>query len=137
MLVYQDNDFTTATGWSVFAQTPPGLVALDHDGAQTALRARVSSDPTRYRVAGWMTDASNWMPYASVGTDHLARGKFYMYTTGQADPGQANTIPSVRMRLSHRYAVTSMLEVFGHVNVDSGNQPLSLELALPCRFGPD
>jgi formylglycine-generating enzyme required for sulfatase activity len=128
-LPQKSDDFTTASGWSAFALTPPGAAALDHDRANKALRGWVAADPSRFRVAGWMSDSANWLPYSAVGSTKFVRGKFYVYATGQSNPAQRNTIPSVRMRLSNRYAVTSMLEVFGHVNADAGNEPLSLEIA--------
>lgn len=120
---YQDT-FTTTTGWNVFVRTPGDATELGYDAAQTALRARVTSDASRYRVAGWMTDSSKWLPYSSVGTTKAVRGKFYVYTTGAS----GNAIPNLRMRLATRYAQNSMLEVFNHTNLSGSDELLEQEL---------
>ena len=120
--------FSTTAGWAHFGPNIPGLVTLDHDAANSALRVYVHADPNRYRISGWMTDPSNLLPYSAVGNDHIIRAKFYLYTTGQTNPAALNTIPNMRLRLSSRWAVNSMLEVFNHLNVDPGTDPLSKEL---------
>jgi hypothetical protein len=128
MTMQNDNPFQSSTGWSLFAQTPSDATTVDFDAANTALRARVSSDATRFRVAGWFTNVTDWLPYHYVGTDKYVRGKFYVYATGQASPSQLNSIPNIRMRLSNRFAATSMLEVSAHSSKTAGDEPLSLEL---------
>jgi Zn-dependent metalloprotease len=126
----QVDTMTTATGWFEFARVPDsgGLAATDYDSANHALRAWVSSSPSKYRIVGWLTDQTNWLPYLYVGPDQYVRGKFYVYATGQTDPAQLNTIPNFRMRLANRFAVNSMLEVLPHSSATSGDEPISLEL---------
>lgn len=119
---------TTATGWMVLAQTPSDAASLSYDAANTALRGTVSSDPTRFRIAGWMTDQSKWLPYSTVGTNQYVRGKFYVYCGGQTNPAQTNQIPAARMRLSIRFAQNSMLEVFNHTNLSASDELLEREL---------
>jgi hypothetical protein len=111
-------------GWTTFVRTPSDAASTDHDAAQTALRASVVSDASRYRVAGWMTDSSRWLPYNTVGPNKVVRGKFYVYTSGAS----GNAIPNMRMRLSTRYAQNSMLEVFNHTNLSAFDQLLEQEL---------
>ena len=123
-----DETFTTTTGWNTFVRTPNNGAFADYDAGNTALRAGITSDASRYRVAGWMTDSSKWLPYSSVGTDKIVRGKFYVYATGQANPTQTNTIPNLRARLAIRYAQNSMLEVFNHTNMSSSDEALEQEL---------
>jgi hypothetical protein len=111
-------------GWTTFVRTPSDAASTDHDAAQTALRASVVSDASRFRVAGWMTDSSRWLPYSTVGPNKVVRGKFYVYTSGAS----GNAIPNMRMRLSTRYAQNSMLEVFNHTNLSASDQLLEQEL---------
>jgi hypothetical protein len=111
-------------GWTTFVRTPSDAASTDHDAAQTALRASVVSDASRFRVAGWMTDSSRWLPYNTVGSNKVVRGKFYVYTSGAS----GNAIPNMRMRLSTRYAQNSMLEVFNHTNLSASDQLLEQEL---------
>jgi hypothetical protein len=127
----QQDDFPQPPlGWSELSRIPSagGYSATDYDATQGALVARVASDENRYRVAGWYTDMSNWLPYASVGTDRYVRAKFYVYATGQQNPGQLNTIPNFRMRVATRFAVNSMLEVNSHVNSAAGDEPVTLDV---------
>ena len=75
-----------------------------------------------------ISNSSEWLPYTAIGPDRIARGKFFVYATGQANPTALNTIPNMRMRLANRFAATSMQEVFNHLNIDPANQALSQEL---------
>ncbi|AXA36325.1 MAG: immune inhibitor A [Candidatus Sumerlaea chitinivorans] len=126
------NDFPTGAGWSEFVRIPdataPGYAETDVDSANTALRARVSASPDRYRIVGWFTNASNWLPYSVVGPDRYVRGKFYVYATGQTNPSQINSIPNLRMRLANRFAVSSILEVHHHVGAAAGDEPVTSEV---------
>lgn len=117
-------------GWFEFVRVPSAgnLAETDFDSANQAIRVRVSSDATRYRIAGWLTNQNNWLPYYSVGSSNFVRGKFYVYATGQSNPSQLNMIPNFRMRLANRFAVNSMLEVLPHSSATSGDEPISLEL---------
>jgi WD40 repeat protein len=60
-------------GWTTFVATPSNAASVDYDAAQTALRASVVSDASRFRVAGWMTDSSRWLPYYAVGPNKVVR----------------------------------------------------------------
>lgn len=126
----EQNTFNTAAGWFEFVRVPSsgGLAETDFDSQNAALRIRVSSDPSRYRIAGWMSSQNDWLPFLYVGTNNYVRGKFYVYATGQANPQQLNTIPNFRLRLSNRFAVSSILEVLPHSNATSGDEPVSLEI---------
>lgn len=126
--MYAQDPLADTTGWYATTQVPAGSALADFDLANTALRANVTSDTTRYRVAAWATDSAKWMPYSAVGTDKYVRGKFYIYRGGQANPNQLNTIPNLRLRLSSRYAMTSMLEVFNHTNLSANEELRELEL---------
>ena len=118
----------SATGWSEFGFTPSALAYPDYDAARAAMRGYVSADATRFRVSGWMANASEWLTYSQIGPGKHVRGRFYMYRAGQSNPNALNTIPSVRMRLNKRFAVNSMLEVFSHVNADAANEAMYAEL---------
>lgn len=118
---------TTSAGWTTFVRTPSNAASVDHDNLRSALRASVVADPSRYRVAGWMTDSSRWLPYSSVGSDNVVRGKFYVFAL-PSNPAQGNTIPNLRLRLATRYAQNSMLEVFNHTNLSASDELLEQEL---------
>ena len=68
------------------------------------------------------------MPYSVIGTGNYVRAKYYIFTSGQANPSQGNSVPCMRLRVSNRFAVNSMLEVFNHLNSDPQIQPWSQEL---------
>src|SRR5262249_18565150 len=125
VVVSDDQNFTTdvtnltpggTTGWTQFTENTPGRVVLDYDSTNTALRSTVSLSTTGFfRISGWASANSEWLPYSAVGSDHYVRGKFYVFRADQANAGDFNQIPGVRMRLSNRFAVNSMLEVFSHL----------------------
>jgi len=117
----------SATGWSVFASNP-GLADADYSPSLKALRATVASDATRFRVAGWNANASEWLPYAQINNSRYVRAKYYLFTGGQSNPSLLNTIPNLRVRASFRFALNSMLEVFHHANGDPANATLAREL---------
>ncbi len=135
----------SSAGWNEFVRVPAtgGLIETSFASVGQALRIRVSSDASRYRIAGWLTNQTEWLPYLYVGSNNYVRGKFYVYATGQANPTQLNTIPNFRLRLANRFAVTSMLEVLPHSNAISGDEPISLELrpsqnpAIPSLYRVD
>ena len=56
------------------------------------------------------------------------RAKYYIFTSGQTNPSQGNSVPCMRLRLSNRFAVNSMLEVFNHLNSDPQIEPWAQEL---------
>ena len=90
-----------------------------------AYRAHVVAQSGKLRVTGVIANASEHMPYAAVGSENYVRAKFHVYSGGQSTPGQANLIPNMRMRVANRFAVTSMLEVYTHVNGDPEQNLLS------------
>ncbi|MGC8840948.1 MAG: M4 family metallopeptidase [Candidatus Sumerlaeaceae bacterium] len=120
---------TTPTGWFEFMRVPQsGGASTDFDDSVGAIRAWVASDAARYRIVGWLANRQNWLPYYYVGPNNFARGKFYVYATGQSNPSQLNSIPNFRLRLANRFAVNSMLEVLPHSSATSGDESISLEL---------
>ncbi len=128
----RDDRMSTTTGWFPFYfPIDPNLSQTDLDVANQALRVRVFARQDRLRANGWFTLADNYIPFSSIGTDNYVRGKFYMYTGAQAVPSQLNSIPNIRVRLSNRFAVTALLEVFNHTSqLDPGIEPFALELRL-------
>ncbi|MCX7717120.1 MAG: SBBP repeat-containing protein [Candidatus Sumerlaeaceae bacterium] len=117
----------SATGWSVLASNP-GLADADYSAALKALRGVIAPDASRFRIAGWISNASEWLPYAQIGTSRFVRAKYYLFTGGQSNPSLLNTIPNLRVRTSLRFAQNSMLEVFHHANGDPANATLAREL---------
>jgi hypothetical protein len=126
---------TTPANWQEYLREPNagdpsfgGLTSVDHDAANSALRARVSSDPGTaglplFRAAGWRTTdayALASLPYAAVGPDNFVRSKFFVYATGNS-PAQSNTIPATRMQVYNRFVVITTLEVFTHLNDGANN----------------
>jgi hypothetical protein len=130
---YQDQ-LTTSGGWQLYLQEPNsadasygGLTSIDYDAANSALRARISSDPGTansatvsglFRASGWRTSdayAALTLPYASIGNSNLVRSKWFVYATGNT-PAQVNTIPATRMQVYNRFVMLTTLEVFTHVN---------------------
>ena len=110
------------TGWSLFGMDN-AVAHADHSGG--AYRAHVVAQSGKLRVTGVIANASEHMPYAAVGSENYVRAKFHVYCGGQSTPGQANLIPNMRMRVANRFAVTSMLEVYTHVNGDPEQNLLS------------
>ena len=128
VLAERFDSFATADGWSALGYNIPGFAAIDHDAANSAIRAFVAADPNRFRLTGWITDSARQLPYSSVGAANVVRAKFFVYTTGQQNPSLLNTIPNMRLRVANRFAVNSMLEVFNHLNSDPATDPFAREL---------
>jgi hypothetical protein len=134
--VAQDDTFTTDSS-NFTAGSTVGWVPLDvdnqigkattYDAANTAYRVAISSGSS-IRINGWQTANSEWLPYTMVGTGNVARGKFYMFRTGQASMTDFNQIPNTRFRLAQRFAVTALLEVFCHSTDILAVQQLAWEL---------
>ena len=130
-----------STGWVPFSAWQEGQIT-DYDAANTALRVRIEPglDP---RINGWQTANSEWMPYAMVSTDNYVRAKYYVFTTGQLNPDNLNQVPNMRLRVSNRFAVNSMLEIFNHLKGDAAGTLLGRELspssdpALPSLYRVD
>jgi hypothetical protein len=133
---YDDDPFHTGgleppgslTGWSGFGFNTPGFAWPEYSAAAGAYRGHVAAHATRFRVAGIISNLSNWLPYEAVTSECVARAKFYVYAGGQANPADLNQIPNLRLRLANRFAVNSMLEVFHHNPGDPGNAALAAEL---------
>jgi len=136
-VVAQDDNFTTnsgnftaggTTGWVPLDVANQTGKVTDYDSANTAFRVTVSSGST-IRINGWQTANSEWMPYSMVGTGNVARGKFYIFRTGQLNMADFNQIPNTRFRLAQRFAVTALMEVFNHAPTDNATiQGLAGEL---------
>jgi len=113
------------SGWTLSAAIPASVTTGDHDGANGAIRVRVNSDASRYRVAEWISNTV--VPYGSIGSNNWVRAKFYVYSTGQS-PAQANMIPAVRARLMQRFVIANTLEVWTHIPGQDSLEPLGAEL---------
>ena len=100
--------FNSALGWS------------DHTTeAGGAYRGHVAASADKFRTAGAAANAQEWLPWSVVGAGRVARAKFLVYAGGQANPADPSEIPNFRLRLSNRFAVNSMLEVFHHDPAES------------------
>lgn len=110
-----DDPLTSTANWSINQTIPTGAATADFDSVNQAIRARVSSDATRYRVATWLTNNAV-LSYGAVSSDKYARAKFYVYRTGQTTPSDTTQIPTLRIKLMQRFVIASMLEVFTHVS---------------------
>ncbi|MCX7719104.1 MAG: hypothetical protein N2111_11985 [Candidatus Sumerlaeaceae bacterium] len=118
---HQCQNFTTnqltapgsSTGWSSSGFNS-ALAFVDYSLTETAIRLYVAPSADRFRIAGVLSNFSEWLPYTNIGPGNIVRGKFYLFAGGQPNPSDRNQIPNLRMRLSCRFAVNSMLEVFHH-----------------------
>jgi len=149
--IIADDGFTTdprkaagsIDGWSPFGLStatqplyPNGLVAYDWDSDNSSLRAHCNSSLTdsyqnyRYRAAGWLTNAVEWMKYASVGSTDYVRTKYYIYATPTTtSPTMAeNQIPNFRCGVSERFALTQNMEIQHHQVSDWPNYTWAREL---------
>jgi len=132
---WREDDFPTnqlqpagsTSGWSSFGFNSPLGSAMYHP-ATGAYRGYVAADPTRFRISGVMGNFDEWLPYSQIGPERIVRAKYYMYAGGQSDPSDLNQIPNLRMRLSNRFAVNSMLEVFHHTNDNPTQTAMDQEL---------
>lgn len=111
----------SSTGWSIFGMNTPSFAFGQYSGASTSLQSVVAADASKFRTTGWLCNQAEWLPYSAVGAGNYVRGKFYVFAGGQSNPSELNQIPCLRVRLSNRFAVNSMLEVFGHLNSDPGS----------------
>lgn len=125
-----DSTFTTGTeGWAQFGTTNVNQSAT-YDPANGALTAQINSVAVDgdYRIIGWFSDAADTLNYASIGTGHYVRAKYYIYATGQTGSA-VNEIPNFRVRIANRFAVSSILKVGNHLNTD----PEATQLAQDIR----
>ena len=131
-----DEYFTSVTvmppnsleGWTVLGFNTPGFAQSYWDPTSATLVTKVAADPNRYRTTGWFANYTEWMPQTFVGTTNFVRGKYYLYASGQADPAQLNQIPNFRVRVANRFAVSSILTVDHHLNIDPPGTTVSEEL---------
>jgi len=112
---YLDDKFLTGTtGWSQFG----------HDDSQPIHRLQ----RREYRADRAYCHCGQWVPhhrlaqrrrnalsYAAVGTDTFVRAKYYIYAGGKA-PRRSNEIPNFRVRVADRFAVSSILQVYNHLD---------------------
>jgi hypothetical protein len=108
-----------ANGWIPFDQVPilrPSQTST-YDAGNTALLANTVADPgSNWATFGWITNGSNGsqsLNYAAIGTGKVVRAKFMMYASGQTGVA-SNQVPSLRMRVAHRFAITANLIVVSH-----------------------
>ena len=108
-------DGTTA-GWIRFGMNTPTLGWPEYSSAEHSYVCQVKPDSsgTHYRDTGVVASQADWLPYSQVGPNRLVRAKYMVYAGGQPDLGNQNQVPNFRLRLSNRFAVNSMLEVFNH-----------------------
>lgn len=151
---WKDDNFVTdntqapgsATGWSKtgfnvagVGSDPAytnGLIKYDWNAATQSYRSMCYSSkltPTadyRYRQGGWVSNASEWMPMSTVGTDNYVRGKFYIYAQPLAGENfnDLNRIPLIRLRVAQRYAVTAMMEIHHHNTSDAAANAAAQDL---------
>ncbi|MCX7719275.1 MAG: DUF11 domain-containing protein, partial [Candidatus Sumerlaeaceae bacterium] len=132
-----DDIFTTnviepigsVNGWWSFGFNTPGFADTYFESTAPALASRVyASTPDRFRVSGLYTNFNEWLPYSSVGPTKYVRGQYYLYGTGNVNLPTTVTMPNLRVRLTNRFAVNSMLEVFTHLNGDPEGTSLGREL---------
>ena len=114
--------FDTAAGWSTFGDNNARAYPSHSDGAH---KAHVVAAAGKLRVTGVISNESEFMPYVAVGPQHNVRAKFHVYRGGQTNPSATNQIPNMRLRVANRFAVTSMLEVYTHLNGDPEQDTLS------------
>jgi uncharacterized repeat protein (TIGR01451 family) len=133
--VSQDDQFTTnitnptpggTTGWTPLSSVQTGQTT-DYDSANTALRVTIATGSGN-RINGWVTANSEWLPYVTVGSSKYVRGKFYMFRQGQANMNDLNQVPNMRLRMSARFALSSVLEVFNHLTGDTAGTNAGREL---------
>ena len=114
--------FDAATGWSTFGDNNALAYPSHSDGAH---KAHVVAAAGKLRVTGVISNESEFMPYLAVGPQHNVRAKFHVYRGGQTNPSATNQIPNMRLRVANRFAVTSMLEVYTHLNGDPEQDTLA------------
>lgn len=119
------------TGWSGNGPTIfPALAAIDHDTTNGAYRVSVFSNSSRYRMAGWLNNRADWLPYQQIGSDHYVRAKYYMYAqplSGESFEAGAQ-IPNFNIRLASRFAVTAGLRIQSHDRLDPEGFSMGQEL---------
>src|SRR5205823_2125689 len=116
--LYRDDHFTTIdlepvgspTGLSLYDSQTPAFAFADYDVGFHGLRLNVFSDPSRFRVTGWVFNRSEWMPYSAIGSTNYVRAKYYVFLNrGIVSSPQGgiqvglNAIPNFRVRAANRF----------------------------------
>ncbi|MCX7624982.1 MAG: hypothetical protein N2Z21_02025 [Candidatus Sumerlaeaceae bacterium] len=115
------NDTLTTSGnlWALaLGFNEMGLAYTQWSQTESALVSHILANDSRYRVTGRISSPALLLPYAAVGSDRYVRAKFYVYASGNDDWRTTGAMPNVRLRLSHRFSQTAILEIFNHLNVD-------------------
>lgn len=116
---HEDSLTTSGNLWSVvLGFDDPGLGFTEWQQTEGVFVSHVRANSTRYRVTGRISSPALLLPYSAIGSDRYVRAKFYVYASGSDDWRTTGAMPNVRLRLSHRFAQTAMLEIFNHLNVD-------------------
>jgi len=128
--VTQDDTFTTGdpsstgvTGWQFAGNT---LSTKVYSSANAAIGASVATSSNLFRQGGWQANAAEWLEYSLVNTANVVRAKYYMYAS-PTTPGNKNQIPSIRLRVQERFAVTNGLVISGNIG-NAVTDPTTQEL---------
>lgn len=138
----QDDGFTTdirstdnSTGWGPLgegrfpadsgAETDNGWSG---DHALLAVSHPRSASPAHYRITGWQSQKSEWIPFSSIGSNNFIRTKFYVTTSGIQNQNDLNQIPNLRFRVAARFAQTAMLEVQHQQTLEDPGNGVSQDL---------
>jgi|GEM_PF-1097221 len=121
---------TSGEQWQVeLGYNVSGLAESAWSSSDGAILSRIYADPARYRVTGRMSRPALVLPYSAIGSDKYVRAKFCVYASASSDNWQTTgAMPNLRLRVSHRFSQTAMLEVYNHINVDP---------EASTRFGPE
>jgi hypothetical protein len=103
-----------STGWFPIGANDPTIGFPTIDSAR-GLLLTVIPQPGSPRITGAMTGDSERLPFRSIGSDSVVRGKFSLRAEGQSDGADSTLIPNLRIRLSQRFAATSMITIFHHL----------------------
>jgi hypothetical protein len=133
-----DPSSTTVTGWQFSGNT---LSTKVYSAANAAIGVSIATSSNLFRSGGWQANAGEWLEYSLVNTASVVRAKYYMYAS-PTTAGNKNQIPSIRLRLQERFAVTNGLVVSGNIGnpaTDAITQELlpSENPALPSLYRVD
>lgn len=132
---FYDDDLSVPLGWSPLPQPSPlRSESTLHSQLNTSLNAIVGSDPVgNWATFGWITNVqsgsqpSQPINYAAVGTGNVVRARFFMFAEGQT--GSAlNQVPSLRMRVANRFAITAYLIIRSNLGSSKNNDALVQEI---------
>jgi hypothetical protein len=120
-VVAQDDTFTTgdpSTGTPATWLFTTGLATKYYSAGNAAIGVTVAAASNQFRQGGWQNNSQDWLKYSAVGSESVVRAKYYMFAS-PTTAGNKNQIPSIRLRVQERFAVTNALVVSG-TNVASG-----------------